>query len=951
MTLDVILKLAGAALLPVLASAILYLLNHKTNFGKLNFWVKQTIYGVVFGAIAVFGTEFGIKALGVTINVRDAAPICAGLFFGWPAGIIAGLIGGIERFFAAYWGAGTYTQIACTVATIFSGCFAAWQRKFMFGNRRPAWYYGLSAGVVCETIHMLLVFVTNMSGDMHKAFTIVQKCTVPMVGAVAISVFLAGIVLTILAKEKLHQPLKEVKLVQTMQKRLLVVIVIAYLITSVFTFLLESQVSKNDTFNTLTLNIEDVKNDITDASDENLIKLAYEVEDEIHKYYKMDHDKMAAIATKYGIAEVNLIGRDGIIYESSEEKFYGFDMNSGAQSAEFTAMFETGQTELTQAYQPTTYNPSVSRKYGAIILRNGDMLQIGYDSIGFQADIKQNVTGVTRNRHIGTDGGLIITNNDLSIVSDGRGNEGKHLASTGLEFDRKKTPQGEVFEAMVYDTECYCMFALNEGYYIIGILPVSEAAFARDMAVYMITFMEILIFTALFIMIYFLIKLLVVRSLRKVNSSLAKITEGDLEEKVDVRTSTEFDRLSNDINTTVDALKDYIAEAAARIDKELEFAKSIQESALPRVFPPFPEKIEFDIWAGMWTAKEVGGDFYDFYLIGENKLAFLIADVSGKGVPAAMFMMTSKTMLKNLAESGLEVNEAVTRANAQLCENNDAGMFVTAWMGILDLKTGHVEFANAGHNPPVIRRKDGSFEYLHSRAGFVLAGMDGVHYRKNELDLEPGDTIYLYTDGVTEATNATPELFGEDRLLNSLNKFGNDADMKELCCSVKADVDEFVAEAPQFDDITMVGLTYKGRWRIGAVTEITVDAEVANVTPVTEFVEETLEGFDFPMKAVIQINVAIDEIFSNIALYAYAPGKGEATIKIEELTLPRGVRISFIDSGKPFNPLESSDPDITLSAEERDIGGLGIYMVKKSMNEVSYEYKDGKNILSIVKYI
>ena len=212
----------------------------------------------------------------------------------------------------------------------------------------------------------------------------------------------------------------------------------------------------------------------------------------------------------------------------------------------------------------------------------------------------------------------------------------------------------------------------------------------------------------------------------------------------------------------------------------------------------------------MYTAKEVGGDFYDFYFVDEDTLAFLIADVSGKGIPAAMFMMTSKTLLKSYAESGMSVDEVFTSANEKLCEGNEADMFVTAWMGLLNVKTGLLTFANAGHTPPLVRHGAGSFTYLKSRPGFVLAGMDGIRYRKNEFQLSPGDMLYLYTDGVTEATDLHNELYGEDRLLDVLNHHtGSDAEA--LCTAVKADVDAFVGKSPQFDDITMLCLVYHGK--------------------------------------------------------------------------------------------------------------------------------------------
>ena len=349
------------------------------------------------------------------------------------------------------------------------------------------------------------------------------------------------------------------------------------------------------------------------------------------------------------------------------------------------------------------------------------------------------------------------------------------------------------------------MFARAEGYYIVAAIPVSEAVFSRNVAVYIIAFMEVLVFVALFVNIYFLIKRLVVDNIHRINDSQAQITGGNLDVTVDVRENEEFASLSDDINSTVETLKQYIDEAAARIDKELEFARKIQHAALPSVFPPYPNRKDFDIFAQMVTAKEVGGDFYDFYLLPNDKLGFLIADVSGKGIPAAMFMMTAKTIIKGLAESGLEADEIFTQANDKLNEGNDAGMFVTAWIGILNLHTGVLSYANAGHNPPVIRQKNGEFAYLKSQVNLVLAGMEGITYKKQVLLLEPGDEIYLYTDGVTEATNKNEQLYGEDRLLKQLNRDPNE-NVTARCKHVLSNVNAFVGDAEQFDDITMLSV-------------------------------------------------------------------------------------------------------------------------------------------------
>ena len=247
-----------------------------------------------------------------------------------------------------------------------------------------------------------------------------------------------------------------------------------------------------------------------------------------------------------------------------------------------------------------------------------------------------------------------------------------------------------------------------------------------------------------------------------------------------------------------------------RIGAELNVATQIQASMLPCVFPAFPEYEEFDIYASMNPAKEVGGDFYDFFLVDADHLALVMADVSGKGVPAALFMMITKTLIKNAAQSGLSAGTALETVNNQLLENNEAGMFVTVWLGLYEISTGRLTAANAGHEYPAIKRAGGSFTLLKDKHGFVMAGMEDVKYREYELELQAGDILFLYTDGVAEATNEEKQLYGTDRMLGALNRKEN-AGSKELLLEVRADIDRFVGEAEQFDDITMLALQVRGR--------------------------------------------------------------------------------------------------------------------------------------------
>lgn len=802
------LQLVAVGLLPTAVSVILYIIDKNTAFGKMKYVPKQIVLGLIFGLLAVCATEFGVDMGGAIVNVRDSAPICAGLIFGAPAGIISGVIGGVERWFSTLWGGGEYTRLACTVATILAGLFAAACRKYMFDNKKPTWYFGLAIGMITEVIHMLMIFLTNMS-DVHHAFSFVQFCSIPMISLNSLSVMLAVLLISILGNStpQKHHELKKIS--QTFQRWLLVCLVVGFLCTTLFSWVLQTQLSESDAENLISLNLADVKQDISDASDKNLLSVTREVAEEINVTGVSDSESLKDIAEMFDVAEINIIDQHGVVSASTYDGFVNYNMNGGKQSAEFLVLLDGKTTEYVQSYQPTSSNSNIWRKYAGVVLERGGFVQVAYDAEHFQKDIDEQVLGATKNRHIGEDGFIIIADEDRKIVSSRSDGESIIRDFSGIKYDRDSVVEGQRADCEISGRQYFMMYTTTEGYYIIAFMPVDEAVFSRDVSVYVTVFMEFIIFGMLFVLVYVLIKKLVVDNIDRVNDSLAQITNGDLNVVVDVRSNSEFASLSDDINSTVVTLKRYIAEAAARIDKELEFARQIQHSALPSVFPPFPNKTEFEIFASMDTAKEVGGDFYDFYFVGEDKLAFLIADVSGKGIPAAMFMMTSKTLLKSFAETGCEVNEVFTSANAKLCENNDAAMFVTAWMGVLDIKTGLVEFANAGHNPPLIRHKDGSFEYLKSRAGFVLAGMEGLKYRKNELQLGEGDEVFLYTDGVTEATNSENELYGEERLLNFMNTL-HDLPAEAVCNAVKADVDAFVGEAPQFDDITMVYLKYNG---------------------------------------------------------------------------------------------------------------------------------------------
>ncbi|MBQ2042826.1 MAG: SpoIIE family protein phosphatase [Firmicutes bacterium] len=384
-----------------------------------------------------------------------------------------------------------------------------------------------------------------------------------------------------------------------------------------------------------------------------------------------------------------------------------------------------------------------------------------------------------------------------------------------------------------------------------------------------------------------------------------------------------------------------------RIGAELNVATQIQADMLPRIFPAFPERNEFDLFASMAPAKEVGGDFYDFFLVDDDHIALVMADVSGKGVPAALFMVIAKTLIKNRALLGESPATVLKNVNEQLCEGNEAELFVTVWLAVIEISTGKGMAANAGHEHPVLRRAGGRYELVTYRHSPAVATMEGIRFREHPFELHPGDSLFVYTDGVPEATNSKDELFGNDRMLEALNS-EPDAVPEQLLKNVRSGIDTFVGDAPQFDDITMLGFTYMGPADDGT-KELTIEARPENIEAVTAFIDEQLDTTNCSMKAKMQIEVAVEELFVNIAHYAYSPEVGNATIGVKVQDDGNYVTISFKDSGTPYDPLAKPDPDTTLSVEDRPIGGLGIYMVKKSMDDIKYEFKDGQNILTIKK--
>lgn len=807
--LEIYIRLGIVALVPAVVTLVLLVIDNKTKFSKVPGWLKQIIYGLIFGGLAIFGTEKGVLMNeNAIINARDSAVVIAGLFFGAPAGIIAGVIGAVERWIAVAWGAGEFTRVACCVSTLLAGIYTAALRHYLFENKAPNFGISFATGVVIEDFHMIMVFLTNIKEPIRAA-KVVFACWMPMIIVNAFAIMIAGILVTLFEKRTLVNKKEKKTMLQLLQRKLFLLVVIMYAISSFFLFSLQKGLADKQIDNQLESGIYDVR----------------------------------------------------------------------------------------------------------VALENG-----------------KGAMEVAKYRTIGKMGGVVVTNSVGDICSSPIGFSIKNISDPTKYLDKGSyVDNGETYIVL---SEKYSEF------YIVAFMPETEANEQLKIALVVYTLIEVIIFALIFVLFAFVIRSTVAKPLHKVNKSLDIITSGKLNEKVNVRNSMEFDELTDSINSTVNALNE-------RIDAELRVAKQIQFSSLPDVTPAILAHKEFEIGAFMSTAKDVGGDFYDFYLTDNNMLNFLIADVSGKGIPAAMFMMRAKTELKTLTESRKSLDEVFSEGNDALFNDNDANMFVTAWQGAINLNTGTVTYVNAGHNPPAIKRANGKFEYLKAPAAFVLAGIGGMSYSLQKLQLEAGDTIFLYTDGVTEATAVDNELYGEERLLNVLNTCVDD-NMDDLCALVRNDVDKFVGTAPQFDDMTMLAIRFNG---CDTAQSITFNrADINDMPAVLNLCETELTKYNCDEKAKQSICIAIDEIYSNIAKFAYNDGTmGPVTVKIavEDNTAV----ITFIDKGTPYDPLAAESPDLEANIENCKIGGLGIFMVKQMMDDLQYKYTGGSNVLKMTKVI
>lgn len=456
----------------------------------------------------------------------------------------------------------------------------------------------------------------------------------------------------------------------------------------------------------------------------------------------------------------------------------------------------------------------------------------------------------------------------------------------------------------------------------------------------------------LFVFCMYIVKSLT-RPLKLFSVSARKIATGDFNYPLPViKSKDEMMELHDSFHYMQEQLTNYIEELKIttgnkeRIESELRIASDIQMGMIPKIFPPFPERDDVDLYAVLKPAKEVGGDLYDFF-IDSGKLFFIIGDVSGKGVPASLFMAVTRSIFRSIAIYYSNSKDIVSAMNNSMVESNDSNMFVTLFVGILDLATGNLSYCNAGHNPPVLIQSAGEETNFMKIIPNVPIGLfANFQFRDESIALEKESTLFLYTDGLTEAENREYELFSENALIENLKQIPDDATPKTTTDLIIRSVKEHADEAEQSDDLTIMTIKYLGPEAMKR--KLVITNEISEISKLSQFIEEIGEELSLSPGLIMNLNLVLEEAVSNIILYAF-PKKKDQDITVDLRKTNNSLIITITDEGVEFDPTKVDEADITLSAEDRPIGGLGIFLIKKIMNEVEYQRIDGTNVFTLKK--
>ena len=445
----------------------------------------------------------------------------------------------------------------------------------------------------------------------------------------------------------------------------------------------------------------------------------------------------------------------------------------------------------------------------------------------------------------------------------------------------------------------------------------------------------------------------VTRPLRQFADSADEIAKGNITAALPkIKTKDEMFRLRNSFETMQLSLVRQIEETRAinaekgRMEGELQTARSIQMSMLPKTFPPYPERDDIDIYGQLMPAKEVGGDLFDFY-IRDEKLFFCIGDVSGKGVPASLLMAVTRSLFRTVSAHESQPARIMTTINESIAEDNDSNMFITLFVGVLDLPTGRLRYSNAGHDAPLLIGKMNTGK-LPCDPNLPVGVETEWKFTTQETIIDPETIIFLYTDGLTEAENIYYDQFQEERIIETIRL--SEHKPKQLIESMTEAVHQFTDQAEQNDDQTMLAIQYTKEQDKNArlCRSITLSNNIDEVPQLATFVDEICEAIDLDMSTAMSLNLAIEEAVVNVMEYAYPAGT-KGNVNIEAKVNDQRLKFVITDWGTPFDPTAKQEVDTTLSAEERPIGGLGIHLVRQIMDSINYERTDGKNVLTLRK--
>lgn len=618
--------------------------------------------------------------------------------------------------------------------------------------------------------------------------------------------------------------MKEKKLGKIIYTRLMILVLAVFVLAVVVGFFVQDFFQKRQSFTLLRQYIEDFETNFD---------LNGEMKEYITGYWGENNDSVEELFDRYRdddflrrlvksnskwLTEVSVVDHRGVVTHSSNPNLVGYDLHDNKSMSGYLCVLD-GRDYYAGDFYPDFFEEKNedSMVYGAVAVREFDsMVLFGFDretmTMQLEGELNNNIT---QNR-IGETGYMIACTPEGKMAAITEAAVSDRLKTDAPYTGEMELPEkeGEIRQQILefFGEKCYVSAVKQPGYYLIAAYPVKDANALRVKYNILTGIIFTVVFIALLITLYILLKKHVVHEVSSIQGSLHRITEGDLDGKASADGSLEFCELSDGINATVANLKDRIQAAKEQMAGELEKARRIQKAAVPEAFP---EHENFGLYASMSTAEAVGGDFYDFFRVDANTLCFVVADVSGKGMPAALYMMNAKTLIRTFAEQGLPIHQVAERVNRKLYENYGGDMFLRAWLGLLDLGTGIISYVHAGYYLPILVGENTAF--VRQSFNFVLGGIETVRYERQEIRLLPGESIYLYTGGITDAQSADGKLYGADRVLalikekkDELLKLDADALCRAGCEMVYDDVMAFMGDAPRLDDITMMWLTYKG---------------------------------------------------------------------------------------------------------------------------------------------